>query len=254
MLQAGGQAAVTARDAGKMAELAAQYPDRVLPLSMELADKESIRKAFRLAQERFGRIDVRANNAGHGYRAAVEEGEEENIREVFDTNLFGAVELIKLALPQMREAKSGAIINVSSIAAARAGIGSGYYAATKAALEMIGSALYQEVKPLGIKVMTVEPGAFRTRFFHDSMKGTKNRIEEYSEIVRERRPENIADQYDQPGDPDKAGQVIVEAIGMEPYPRVLPLGSDAVKVLKKQAAGRLEDIQRWEHLSIRSDY
>lgn len=145
---------------------------------MELTDPASIRNAVEAANQRFGEIDVLVNNAGHGYRAAVEEGEPESVAEVFQTNLFGPVELIQQILPQMRRRRNGAIVNLSSIAAVGSGVGSGYYAATKAALERISVALYQEVSPLGIKVMVVEPGAFRIRFFDDSLKGTQIRIDQ----------------------------------------------------------------------------
>ena len=191
VLAQGDNAVVMARDAGKLEPLVRQYPQNTLAVSLELTDRNRIHQAVQAAQDRFGSIDVLVNNAGHGYRAAVEEGEDEAVAELYGTNLFGPIELIKAVLPQMRERRSGAIINLSSIAAVRSGVGSGYYASTKAALELLSDALYQEVSPLGIKVMVVEPGAFRTRFFDDSLKGTQVKIGDYAETAGKTRKENI---------------------------------------------------------------
>lgn len=115
------------------------------------------------------------NNAGYGYRSSVEEGDIDDVNLLFNTNFFGPIELIKEVLPQMRANKNGAIVNVSSIAAVRSGVGSGYYAASKAALELMTDGLAKELKPLGIKVMIAQPGSFRTNFYDTSLKGTKIR-------------------------------------------------------------------------------
>lgn len=254
VLKKGDNAVVMARDTGKLNTIVQQYPDTALAVPLELTDKASIRAAVQAANERFGTIDVLVNNAGHGYRAAVEEGEDESIAEVFGTNLFGPVELIKAVLPQMRRNRKGAVINLSSIAAVGSGVGSGYYAATKAALELISDALYQEVSPLGIKVMVVEPGAFRTRFFDDSLKGTQIRIDDYADTAGKTRKENIVNRHDQPGDPDKGGRIIVETILKDDYPRTLLLGSNAVAFVRGKLQEKLEEIERWNLVSIQSDY
>lgn len=154
----------------------------------------------------------------------------------------------------MRANHQGAIINLSSIAAVRSAVGSGYYAATKAALELISDALYQEVSPLGIKVMVVEPGAFRTRFFDDSLKGTQVKIDDYAATAGKTRKENIVNQHDQPGDPIKGGKVIVETIEKENYPRTLLLGRSAVDAVRNKLQERLEEIAQWEEVSRQSDY
>lgn len=164
------------------------------------------------------------------------------------------MELIKLILPQMREKHSGAIINISSIAAVSSGVGSGYYASTKAALELLSDALYQEVSPLGIKVMVVEPGAFRTRFYDDSLKGTQIKIADYAQTAGTRRKENIVNLHNQQGDPIKAGKVIVETIGKKDYPRTLLLGSDAVRFVRNQLQMKLEEITQWNKVSNSTDF
>ena len=135
VLKSGDQAVVTARNKEKVQDIVGQYPDRALAVSLDVTDNSSIHNAVKEAEARFGRIDVLVNNAGYGYRAAVEEGEPEDVNTLFQTNLFGPVELIKAVLPGMRERKSGAILNVTSIAAARSAVGSAYYASSKAALE-----------------------------------------------------------------------------------------------------------------------
>lgn len=254
VLKKGDNAVVMARDTGKLDTIVQQYPDTALAVPLELTDKASILAAVQAANERFGAIDVLVNNAGHGYRAAVEEGEEESIAEVFGTNLFGPVELMKAVLPQMRKRREGAVINLSSIAAVGSGVGSGYYVATKAALELISDALYQEVSPLGIKVMVVEPGAFRTRFFDDSLKGTQIRINDYADTAGKTRKENIVNRHDQPGDPEKGGRIIVETIERDDYPRTLLLGSGAVEFVQGKLQTKLEEIERWSPVSIQSDY
>lgn len=164
VLKKGDNAVVTARDTSKIADLVDQYPNTALGVALDITKKESISAAVKQAQERFGTIDVLINNAGYGYRSSVEEGDIDDVNLLFNTNFFGPIELIKEVLPQMRANKNGAIVNVSSIAAVRSGVGSGYYAASKAALELMTDGLAKELKPLGIKVMIAQPGSFRTNF------------------------------------------------------------------------------------------
>lgn len=253
-LKKGYRVVVTARNTEKLKELVAEYPDTSLALELDVLKKESIISALQKANESFGSIDVLVNNAGHGYRSALEEGEEENVAEVFQTNFFGPVELMKAVLPQMRQQKYGAIINISSIAAVRSGVGSGDYAATKAALELLSDALWQEVTPLGIKVMIVEPGAFRTHFFDTSLKGTNIKIDDYAETAGKNRKETIVNRYDQIGDPGKAGQVIVDTIEKQEYPKRLLLGSDAVQVVQTELRNRLAEVEKWKDVSYGSDF
>ena len=160
VIAAGHNAVVTARDAGKVADLAEGNTDNVLALSLDVTDTAQITNAVRQAEEKFGSIDVLVNNAGYGYRAAVGEGDDSDIRKLFETQFFGAVAMIKAVLPGMRARRSGAIVNISTIGVQIMPVGSGYYAASKAALEGMSGALYGELKPLGISVTVVEPGAF----------------------------------------------------------------------------------------------
>ena len=254
VLASGDQAIITARDLSKIEDLVKMYPNTALGLTLDITQKESIENAVKLGYDRFENIDVLVNNAGYGYRSSIEEGDQDDVDLLFNTNFFGPIELIKAVLPKMRQNKNGAIINVSSIAAVRSAVGSGYYAASKAALELMSDGLMKELKPLGIKVMIVEPGSFRTHFYDTSLKGTQNKIDDYNETAGKTRKENIVNLKNQPGDPDKAGQVIVEVANQEEYPTRLLLGSDAVRIVKEALEQRIEEIENYQTISIQSDY
>lgn len=254
VLKHGDNAIVTARNISTVADIVENYPDTAIAVPLDITNIESIADAVKAAADNFGGVDVLVNNAGYGYRSSIEEGEEESVNLLFDTNFFGPIELIKQVLPYMRAQKKGAIINISSIAAARSGVGSGYYAASKAALELMTDGLMKEVAPLGIKVMTVEPGAFRTKFYDTSLKGTQKQIEDYADTAWKTRKENIVDNHDQPGDPDKAGEVIYETMQKETLPKRLLLGSDAVKIVSAEMKERLQEIEDWSAVSAQTDY
>jgi NAD(P)-dependent dehydrogenase (short-subunit alcohol dehydrogenase family) len=155
VIATGHNAVVTARDANKVADLAEGNTDPVLALSLDVTDAAQVTKAVTQAEKKFSGIDVLVNNAGYGYRAAIEEGDDPDIRQLFETQFFGAVAMIKAVLPGMRARRSGAIVNISTIGVQIMPAGSGYYAASKAALEAMSGALYGELKPLGISVTVV---------------------------------------------------------------------------------------------------
>lgn len=254
VLKKGDNAVVTARNIDKVADLIEAYPNRAYAVTLDITDRNSISNAVKQAQTKFGTIDVLINNAGYGYRSSVEEGIIEDVEVLFNTNFFGPIELIKEVLPQMRSNKSGAIVNVSSIAAVRSAVGSGYYAASKAALELMSDGLAKELKPLGIKVMIAQPGSFRTNFYDTSLKGTNKKIDDYNETAGKTRKENVVNNKNQPGDPDKAGQVIVETIEREDYPFRLLLGSDATRIVTQALEERIKEIDDWKDVSSQSDF
>ena len=255
VLESGDNAVVTARKPEALADLVKDYPKKALAVALDVTDGESIRAAVAAALEKFGAIDVLVNNAGYGYRAAVEEGERADVDKLFETNVFGPVELIKAVLPGMRAQKSGVILNVSSIAAARSALGSGYYAASKAALELITDGLRKEVAPLGIQAAIIEPGAFRTHFYDTSLQGTAVKISDYDETSGKNRKENVVNKGTQPGDPAKAGKVIVAQVQSgSPLPVRLLLGSDAVKVVRAEMEGRITEIDAWAEVSAQTDF
>jgi NAD(P)-dependent dehydrogenase (short-subunit alcohol dehydrogenase family) len=253
VLAAGQNAVVTARDAGKVADLATNNTDRVLPLALDVTDSTQVTDAVSQAEEKFGHIDVLVNNAGYGYRAAVEEGDESDIRQLFETQFFGAVAMIKAVLPGMRARRSGAIVNISTIGVQIMPAGSGYYAASKAALEAMSGALHGELKPLGISVTVIEPGGFRTDFAGRSLTQSSTVIDDYAETAGKRRKEHDTAHGTQPGDPAKAAKAIIAAVESDERPAFLLLGNDALNTYRRINEAKLDTINKWEHLSTSTD-
>jgi NAD(P)-dependent dehydrogenase (short-subunit alcohol dehydrogenase family) len=253
VIAAGHNAVVTARDVGRVADLASGNTDRVLPVPLDVTDTTQVTDAVGQAEEKFGGIDVLVNNAGYGYRAAIEEGDESDIRALFETQFFGAVAMIKAVLPGMRARHSGAIVNISTIGVQIMPAGSGYYAASKAALEGMSGALYAELKPLGISVTAVEPGGFRTDFAGRSLTQSSTVIEDYAETAGKRRKEHDTAHGTQPGDPAKAAQAIIAAVEAAEPPAFLLLGNDALSTYRRIATARLDSIKAWEYLTTSTD-
>ncbi len=254
VLKAGHQAVVTARDAGSVQDIVSGFTDTAMAAALDVTDKEQIQKTVAAAQERFGAIDVLVNNAGYGYRAAVEEGDDGEVDALFATNVFGTVSMIKAVLPDMRARRSGTILNVSSIAGRLAAPGSGYYSASKFAVEGMSDALRKEVAPLGIRVTIVEPGAFRTDFAGRSLQQARARIDDYADTAGPRRKENDRTHGTQPGDPKRAALALIDLVGRAELPARLLLGSDAVKIVGNEVDGQRREIDAWKELSISSDF
>lgn len=253
VLGAGHSAVVTARDAAKLADLGERHPGRALALPLDVTDPDQVSGAVAQAEERFGGVDVLVNNAGYGYRAAVEEGDDADVRTLFETHVFGPVALIKAALPAMRARRSGAIVNISSIGVQIMPAGSGYYAAAKAALEGLSGALHKELAPLGISVTVVEPGGFRTDFAGRSLTQSTTVIEDYAETAGLRRKEHDRAHGTQPGDPARAAHAILTAVEADEPPAFLLLGSDALATYRQLADARLDTIRAWEQLTTSTD-
>ncbi len=254
VLKRGYNAVVTARNTEKVAGIVKDYPETALALALDVTDRAGVTAAVKAAQERFGQIDVLVNNAGYCYRSSVEEAERGGVDRMFETNFFGPVALIQAVLPGMRERRGGAIVNISSIGAVRTGAASGYYAATKAALELMSEGLAAELRPLGIRTMIVEPGAFRTHFYDSSLKGADMTIGDYAETAWKRSPQNAVNQGNQPGDPAKAGDVLVDVLESGNPPLRLLLGSDAVKIVRGALESRLQELEQWADTSARTDF
>ena len=246
----GHNAVVTARDVKKVADLVDTAPERVLAVALDVTNPEQVTSAVQEAQQRFGgAIDVLVNNAGYGYRAAVEEGDDAEVRALFDTHFFGTVAMIKAVLPGMRARRSGAIVNISSIGATVTPVGSGYYAAAKAAMEGITGALRGELAPLGISVTIVEPGAFRTDFAGRSLVESATVIDDYADTAGKRRKKNDTMDGTQAGDPAKAAAAIITAVESREPPGFLLLGPDALALYRYVADGRASEIAKWEKLT-----
>jgi NAD(P)-dependent dehydrogenase (short-subunit alcohol dehydrogenase family) len=253
VIGAGHNAVVTARDVNRVVDLADATPERVLAVALDVTDSGQVNSAVAQARERFGGIDVLVNNAGYGYRAAVEEGDDRDVRTLFETHFFGTVAMIKAVLPGMRAHRRGAIVNISSIGAQMTPVGSGYYAAAKAAIEGLSGSLHDELAPLGISVTIVEPGAFRTDFAGRSLMQSDTVIDDYAATAGQRRKENDTMHGNQPGDPAKAGAAIIAAVESGEPPSFLLLGPDALAAYRRKAETRAAEIARWEQLTAGTD-
>jgi NAD(P)-dependent dehydrogenase (short-subunit alcohol dehydrogenase family) len=242
----------TARDPGQLADLVEGHANATA-LKLDVTSAEDIAAAV-AAVEQAGGVDILVNNAGYGYRAAVEEGEDEAIRAMFETNFFGAFAMTRAVLPAMRARRSGTIVNITSIAARLAAPGSGFYSATKFALEGLSDALRREVAPLGIRVLMVEPGAFRTDFAGRSLHGSAQAIADYAATAGPRRKGNDRTDGTQPGDPVRAARVLIETLAGDTLPVRLLLGSDAVGYVGKEIDAQRDEIAAWAAVSVTTDF
>lgn len=239
VLEAGDIVIATARDPATIRELVERFPDQVVAARLDVTDRTTIAQVVGEAERRFGRIDVLVNAAGYGYLAAIEEGEDSGIRAQFETNVFGLLDVTKAVLPGMRARRRGCIVNLSSLGGLVAFAATGYYHATKFAVEALSESLSHEVGPLGIKVLIVEPGAFRTDWAGRSMIESPVIVDDYAETAGKRRTATRAVSGSQPGDPKKAAQAILNAVKAEQTPLRLLLGASALKV----ARARMETLK-----------
>jgi NAD(P)-dependent dehydrogenase (short-subunit alcohol dehydrogenase family) len=254
VLAGGDNAVVTARDAAAVQDLAKDYPGLALAVPLDVTDPDQVAAAAQQAHDRFGAVDVLVNNAGYGYRAAVEEADDDDVQQLFATNFHGAVAMIKAVLPDMRARRRGTIVNISSIGARRCPPGSGYYAATKAALEAMTSSLRKELQPLGITAMSVEPGGFRTDFAGRSLTQSAKAIADYADTAGRRRKENDAAHGHQSGDPAKAAAAIIYAVGAADPPALLVLGPDAVETLARVLHEQRQELEAWREVGTSTDF
>lgn len=244
-LEAGHSVVVTARRAEAVRDLADEFGDGALPVALDVTDGSQIAAAVAAAEKGFGGIDVLVNNAGHGYLSAVEEGEDAEVRKLFDVNYFGAVDIIKAVLPAMRARGSGHIINISSMTGLVANPPNAYYSSTKFALEAVTEALAAEVRPLGIKVTAIEPGAFRTDWATRSMKESDAPITDYADVAaRKDLIKQFADHL--PGDPRKVAEAVLMVTKLDEPPLRLLLGRDVLKAMRDKIAALSASIDEWE--------
>lgn len=254
VLARGWRAVVTARKVEEVQELVKDRSDDALALTLDVTDAAQVKAAVEEAEKKFGRIDVLVNNAGYGYLAAVEEGEDDAVRKMFETNFFGLVELTKQVLPGMRERKSGHIVNFSSIGGLVSFGATGYYHATKYAVEGISESLAIEVKPLGIKVIVVEPGPFRTDWSGRSILESKTVLHDYDQTAGERRKKTKEGSGKQVGDPVRAGEAIIKAVESNDPPLHLVLGKMALELAYKKLETVKKDLDTWKDTSLSADF
>lgn len=254
VLARGWRAVVTARNPSQVADLAAIAPDRALALQLDVTRADQVQQGVDAALQRFGRIDVLVNNAGYGYLAAIEEGEDAAVRAMFETNVFGLVAMTKAVLPGMRAQRSGLIVNVSSIGGLTSFAATGYYHATKFAVEGLSESLALEAGPLGIDVMIVEPGPFRTNWAGPSIKESAVRIADYEATAGVRRAQTAARSGNQAGDPVRGAQAIIDAALADRPPLHLLLGRAAVDLARRKIDALRADIDAWEATSVGADF
>ena len=254
VLARGDRCVVTARDAARVAQITAPHRETALALALDVRDAAQRRHVLATAAERFGALDVLVNNAGHGYSAAVEEGDEAQIRAMFETNFFGLAALIRDVVPAMRARRSGRIVNVSSIGGLIGNIGSGYYNASKFAVEGLSQALALETAPHGIRVTLIEPGPFRTDFQGRSMQRAKDRIGAYADTVGARRAQQDQSLGTEPGDPVRAAEAIIRVVDHPDPPLHLLLGANAVARAREKLTSFLRSIDEWEAVSRGADF
>ncbi len=254
VLDRGYRAVITARDPRTIEDLSTGHEGRALALKLDVTSKADVAEAVKAAQAKFGSIDVLVNNAGYGYVGAVEESEEDEVRAMVDTNFFGLARMIRAVLPGMRQRRRGCIVNISSNGGLLAFPGFGYYNATKFAVEGLSVALAQEVAPLGIKVLLVEPGPFRTDWAGRSLKQAKERIPDYAETAGVYLKRLTSGSGKQVGDPVRAGEAILKAVESENMPLHLVLGKIAVETARSAIESLRRDVDAWEEVALSADY
>lgn len=255
VLEIGDRVVLTARRPGELQTWAQSHGDRVLVLPLDVTDAGQVRDAVRAAEQHFGSIDVLVNNAGRGWYGSIEGMADTDVRAMFELNFFAVLSVIRAVLPGMRARGSGWIINMSSVAGLRGTTGFGFYSATKFALEGVTEVLRDEVAPLGIRVMAVEPGAFRTRAyagFADEAIGET--IAEYRPMLEQVRAAMIEQDGRQPGDPQRGVRAVIAAMEQDSPPRRLVLGTGGFDAVVATLEESLADIRAGEALSRGADF
>jgi len=253
-LAAGHNVVAAVRDT-EAARAAQPESDRLLITRLDVTDIDQARAAAAEAVDTFGGIDVLVNNAGRGVLGAVEEVSDVDARSVFDTNVFGLLNVTRAVLPSMRERRAGHIINMSSVGGFAGSAGWGVYCGTKFAVEGISEALAAEVAPLGIQVTIVEPGYFRTDFLDgSSLHWAEAIIGEYATTAGQMRDHSAAVNHEQPGDPEAAARIIVALGGQPDVPLRLPLGTDCVDRIESKLKSVAAELERTRAQSLSTDF
>jgi len=252
VLARGGKVVATARNPESLAAFVAESEGRALALPLDVTKPDQIAAAV-AAADALGGVDVLVNNAGYGFLGGVEESEDADIRAMFEVNFFGAAAMMRAVLPGMRAKGGGYVVNVSSIAGIFGGPAGGYYSGTKFGLEGLSESLAMEGEPLGIRVLIMELGAFRTDFFGRSMVKPKRRVSAYTRVEATYQ---YAAAFDgkQPGDPSRAAAILLDAVDSASPPRRLVLGQEAHAVVTGALRSRLEEAESQRELALKACY
>jgi short-subunit dehydrogenase len=253
-LELGYPTVVTARNVAQIEDLAKGHEDNALLLKLDVTKPEDIENAVKATLERFGRIDVLVNNAGIGYFASFEESDMDEVRQMFEINVWGLANMTRAVLPTLRKQRSGTVVNISSQGGLVANPAVSFYTATKFAVEALSEALSKEIAPLGLKVLIVEPGPFRTDWAGRSANEAKHTIEDYRATSGQRAEmiRNISG--NQPGDPVRAAKAIVQAVEAKDPPLRLLLGKQAFQNAHAKIADLQKDFGAWEKVTLGADY
>ncbi|MCJ7992782.1 SDR family oxidoreductase [Priestia sp. OVS21] len=255
LLHQGFYVAATSRNKAELQSAVTANQKNFLPLQVNLVDEVSVKKAIKDTVECFGRIDVVVNNAGYGQIGAIEEISDREVRDCFNVNVFGTLNVIRALLPTMRKQKSGHIFNISSISGFRGGAGDGIYTATKFAVTGLTESLAADIAPFGIKATCILPGFFRTKFLSEgSMRMPIDRLEAYEEQDNELADFLIQRNGTQIGDPAKAADVLIHLSQVENPPVHLFLGNDAQEVFHTKIEGLNEEVSEWAELATSTDH
>jgi NAD(P)-dependent dehydrogenase (short-subunit alcohol dehydrogenase family) len=253
-LEAGDNVVATARRPGQLAGFAGKYGDQVRAVALDVTDADAAQAAVAAAVEAFGSLDVVANNAGYANSAAIEDMDPADFREQIETNLFGVVNVTRAALPVFRAQRAGHFLQFSSIGGRVGGTpGMGAYQTAKFAVEGFSEVLNTEVKPLGIKVTIVEPGAFRTDWGGSSM--TIHEVSpDYEQTVGKMHRFRRDSEGKQPGDPARAARILISIVSNPQPPLRLLLGTDAVAAAEKASQARAAEAAQWADVSRSADF
>jgi NAD(P)-dependent dehydrogenase (short-subunit alcohol dehydrogenase family) len=254
VLNHGDQLVATARNVETLRDLERRYPAQVRIAELDVTRPETALSAVTVAQKAFGGLDVLVNNAGYGMIGAVEEGSADEYRSLFDTNVFGLIEVTKAALPALRRRGAGRIVNVSSGAGISGSAGYGYYNASKFAVEGLSEALAQEVSPLGIAVIIAKPGPFRTAFLGRSAVLAAQVLPVYASTAGTKRQYSKQNDGLQKGDPAKAAAVILNAVNSDQPPLHLPVGAVVFDIVDKKVAALKRDADAWRDVASHTDF
>lgn len=253
VLEQGGQVAATARNPQQLNDLKQQYGNRILVLSLDVTQLPDIQAAVNQTIATLGRIDVLVNNAGYGVFGAVEEVSDADIKRQFETNVYGSLNVTRAVLPHLRRQKSGYILNISSSGGFVGFPGAGIYCASKFALEGWSEALAKEVAPLGIHVMIVEPGAFRTSF-NRTLVAPDSAIEDYAATSGQMLQWLQQMDGQQPGDPRRAATAMIQAVNHANPPLRLLLGADVLAVVQSKLEAVAADLATWKDVSVNTTF
>jgi NAD(P)-dependent dehydrogenase (short-subunit alcohol dehydrogenase family) len=249
-LERGDKVAATARNTATLADLVDKYGDAVLPIQLDVTDRDADFAAVKQAHDHFGRLDIVVNNAGYGQFGFVEELSEQDARDQIETNVFGALWVTQAALPYLREQRSGHIIQVSSIGGVMAFPMLGLYHASKWGLEGFSQSLAAELAEFGVHVTLVEPGGFTTDWSGTSA-GRAQEMAIY-DGVRERRLQALGPVRSQPGDPQATGAAILELVDAAEPPLRVFFSSTALQLIRPEYTSRIENWQQWDGLAQRA--